>query len=163
MATPTLIRRILLAPPTLRSSLVASLRSSPPNLVRQYATSPSVLQRSFWLDMIPKPLRRSSPSTVVKKNIKKKEWNPATFYIVIFLFIGSMAIQMIALRNEHAAFTRRADAKIGLLKEIIERVKNGEDVDVEGLLGTGDAQREKEWEEGMVSQSQTLIQWLTLD
>ncbi|EHK96042.1 hypothetical protein M7I_8258 [Glarea lozoyensis 74030] len=58
-----------------------------------------------------------------------------------------MAIQMIALRNEHAAFTRRADAKIGLLKEIIERIKNGENVDVEGLLGTGDAQREKEWEE----------------
>lgn len=54
---------------------------------------------------------------------------------------------MIALRNEFAAFSRRADAKIGLLKEIIERVKNGEKVDVEGLLGTGDYQKEKEWEE----------------
>lgn len=58
-----------------------------------------------------------------------------------------MSIQMIALRNEFAAFTRRADAKIGLLKEIIERIQKGEDVDVEGLLGTGDAKREKEWEE----------------
>jgi hypothetical protein len=106
------------------------------------------MQGSFWRDMVPKPLRRSSPSTALKKNIKKKEWNPATFYIVIFLFIGSMSIQMIALRNEHAAFTRRADAKIGLLKEIIERVKNGEEVDVEGLLGTGDGLREQEWEEG---------------
>jgi len=54
---------------------------------------------------------------------------------------------MITLRNESATFTRRADAKISLLKEIIERIKNGEDVNVEGLLGTGDAQREKEWEE----------------
>lgn len=62
-----------------------------------------------------------------------------------------MSIQMIALRNEFATFTRRADAKIGLLKEIIERIKNGEEVDVEGLLGTGDPQREKEWEEGMDS------------
>lgn len=59
-----------------------------------------------------------------------------------------MSIQMIALRNEFTAFTRRADAKIGLLKEIIGRIQNGEDVDVEGLLGTGDAKREQEWEEG---------------
>lgn len=57
---------------------------------------------------------------------------------------------MIALRNNFAAFSRRADAKIGLLREVIERVQKGEEVDVEGLLGTGDKQREKEWEEGMV-------------
>jgi len=54
---------------------------------------------------------------------------------------------MIALRNEFAAFSRRADAKIGLLKEIIERVQKGEDVDVEGLLGTGNKAKEQEWEE----------------
>jgi len=55
---------------------------------------------------------------------------------------------MIALRNEFSAFSRRADAKISLLKEVIERIQNGEEVDVEGLLGTGDKEREKEWEEG---------------
>lgn len=55
---------------------------------------------------------------------------------------------MIALKNEFAAFSRRADAKLGLLREIIGRIQNGEDVDVEGLLGTGDEKREKEWEEG---------------
>jgi len=54
---------------------------------------------------------------------------------------------MIALRNDFAAFSRRADAKIGLLREIIERIQKGEEVDVEGLLGTGNAEREKEWEE----------------
>jgi len=54
---------------------------------------------------------------------------------------------MIGLRNDFAAFSRRADAKIGLLKEIIERIQSGEEVDVEGLLGTGDERREKEWEE----------------
>jgi hypothetical protein len=101
--------------------------------------------------LIPKPLRKSSPTVSIKKKAKSKEWNPATFFIVIFLFIGSMSIQMIALRNEFATFSRRADAKIGLLKEIIERIKNGEEVNVEGLLGTGDPQREKEWEEGMES------------
>jgi len=54
---------------------------------------------------------------------------------------------MIALRNEFAAYSRRADAKIGLLREIIERIQKGEEVDVEGLLGTGDKEKEREWEE----------------
>lgn len=60
---------------------------------------------------------------------------------------------MIALRNESTASTRRADAKIGLLKEVIEKIQNGEEVDVEGLLGTGDKQREEEWEEGLSIQA----------
>ncbi|KAL5326792.1 hypothetical protein ACEPPN_004481 [Leptodophora sp. 'Broadleaf-Isolate-01'] len=141
----TMLRRILLAPPTLRTALVPFPRALP--LTRPYSASPNVTQTSFWLSMIPKPLRKSSPTAALKRKVKSKEWNPATFFIVIFLLIGSMSIQMIALRNEFAAFSRRADARIGLLKEIIERIQKGEDVDVEGLLGIGDAVREKEWEE----------------
>jgi hypothetical protein len=41
----------------------------------------------------------------------------------------------------------RADAKIGLLREVVERVQRGEDVDVERLLGTGDVGQEAEWED----------------
>ena len=77
------------------------------------------------------------------------QWNPATFFIVIFLLIGSNAINLIALRNDFTAFSRRTDAKISLLREVIQRVQEGEDVDVEGLLGTGDPEKEKEWEDGM--------------
>jgi len=95
-------------------------------------------------------MRKSSKKSEVSKKPKLKDWNPATFFICIFLLIGSMSIQMIALKNEDVAFTRRADAKITLLKEIIGRIKNGEDVDVEGLLGTGDKDREKEWEDGRI-------------
>ncbi|KAL8763130.1 MAG: hypothetical protein Q9184_001023, partial [Pyrenodesmia sp. 2 TL-2023] len=63
------------------------------------------------------------------------------------LLIGSNAMQMIALKSEFTTFSRRADAKIGLLKEVIRRVQNGEDVDVKGLLGTGDSEQENEWEQ----------------
>lgn len=52
------------------------------------------------------------------------------------------------LRNDHANYTRSADAKIRLLKEVIERIQKGEDVDVKRLLGTGDEAKEREWEEG---------------
>ncbi|KAH7360681.1 hypothetical protein BKA65DRAFT_391731 [Rhexocercosporidium sp. MPI-PUGE-AT-0058] len=142
----TMLRRILLAPPTLRAALVPFPRTLP-SFARPYSATPSITSTSFWISLIPKPLRKSSPTAALKKKVRSKEWNPATFFIVIFLLIGSMSIQMIALRNDFAAFSRRADARIGLLKEIIERIQKGEEVDVEGLLGTGDAVREKEWEE----------------
>lgn len=58
---------------------------------------------------------------------------------------------MIALRSEYATVSRRARAKIGLLREVVERVQKGEDVDVEGLLGTGNEAKELEWEEGTLS------------
>ncbi|MCJ1391213.1 hypothetical protein MMC18_004075 [Xylographa bjoerkii] len=97
--------------------------------------------------MVPRFIRERKPAVNNSKASKSKEWNPATFYIVIFLLIGSNAIQMIALRNEFTNFSRKADAKIGLLKEVLERVQRGEDVDVEGLLGTGVEEKEREWEE----------------
>ncbi|KAI9817866.1 MAG: hypothetical protein M1827_000985 [Pycnora praestabilis] len=108
---------------------------------------PRVAQPSIWQSLIPTSLRRSSQPSVSPKRQKTKEWNPATFFIVIFMLIGSQAIQMIALRYESLNFSRKADAKIGLLKDVIERVQRGEEVDVEGLLGTGDKAKEKEWED----------------
>lgn len=55
---------------------------------------------------------------------------------------------MIALKNDYAAYSRSTDAKIRLLREVIEKVNNGEVVDVEKLLGTGNEAKEREWEEG---------------
>jgi len=68
---------------------------------------------------------------------------------MIFLLIGSQAIQILILKNDWATYSRKADAKVQLLKEVIERIKNGEKVDVEKLLGTGDEAKEREWEEGL--------------
>ncbi|EPE03156.1 hypothetical protein F503_01492 [Ophiostoma piceae UAMH 11346] len=75
-----------------------------------------------------------------------KEWNPATFYIFFFLFVGSMAIQMITLKKDFNTFMRQSEVKIGLLKEVVERIQKGETVDVERILGTGDPRQEAEWE-----------------
>jgi hypothetical protein len=115
-----------------------------------------VVQVSFWKSLIPKPLRPKPKPTVdwgtpdyytKPKKVKSKEWNPATFFIVIFLFIGSMSIQMIALKRDYATFMRRAEVRIGLLREVVEKLQRGEEVDVEKTLGTGDVEKEKEWEE----------------
>jgi hypothetical protein len=114
---------------------------------RLSSSLPSVVQISFWKSLIPKPLR--STSKKAEKPAKAKEWNPATFFIVIFLLIGSMSIQMIALRQDFATYMRRSDVRIGLLREVVEKIQKGEKVDVEQVLGTGDGEKEKEWEEGM--------------
>ncbi|GKZ90316.1 hypothetical protein AnigIFM59636_001998 [Aspergillus niger] len=108
---------------------------------------PRFAQTSIWTSMIPKFIRNRGAKETKPYKPKSKEWNPASFYIIIFILIGSQAIRMIALKNDYAAYTRSTDAKIRLLREVIEKVNNGEKVDVEKLLGTGDEAKEREWEE----------------
>lgn len=108
--------------------------------------------------MIPAFMRRKRS----RKAGEAKEWNPATFYIVMFTLIGSQAIRMLTLKNNYAAYRRSTDAKIELLREVIERVQRGEDVDVEKLLGTGDEAKEREWEEGMLLLRTGCVWLLTL-
>lgn len=45
-------------------------------------------------------------------------------------------------------FRRSSDAKLKVLKDLVERLRKGEDIDVKKLLGTGDEEKEREWEEG---------------
>ncbi|KAJ9132196.1 hypothetical protein NKR19_g9386 [Coniochaeta hoffmannii] len=75
-----------------------------------------------------------------------KEWNPATFFIIIFLLIGSMSINMIALKKGFETYSRQTDVRIGLLREVVEKLQRGEKVDVEKVLGTGVPEKEAEWE-----------------
>lgn len=116
------------------------------NCPRRYSTAyPTVTDSGFWKSLVPKPLRRENRA---RKKGKSREWNPATYFIVMFLFVGSMSIQMIALRNQTSRYMRQASVRLQLLREVVERIQNGEDVDVEKMLGTGEPQKEADWEEG---------------
>lgn len=95
---------------------------------------------------MPKFLRKEYRQEL--KARRTKEWNPATFFIVIFLCIGSMSIQMITLRNSFERHMRQTEVRIGLLKDVVERIQRGETVDVEKALGTGEPKKEADWEEG---------------
>ncbi|KAI1879399.1 hypothetical protein JX265_002353 [Neoarthrinium moseri] len=148
-------RQALRAPVGTRSAVAHQARTAIlPPLARSYSSAPTIAQTSFWKSLIPKPWRPREkrpdvyfgPPKTLKK--PKKDWNPATFYIVIFLFIGSMSIQMISLRNDFNTHMRRAETRIGILREVIEKLQRGEEVDVEKELGTGDAEKEQEWEQG---------------
>ena len=139
-------------PQSLKFNLVQPVKFSHFQYCRTYATStanlPRVAQPSLWHSMIPKAFRTPKNSQAPDKPQRMKEWNPATFFIWIFLLIGSNAIQMIATKNEYSTFSRKADAKIRLLKDVLDRLQRGENVDVEKELGTGDEKQEQEWRDG---------------
>ncbi|KAI5293290.1 hypothetical protein KEM52_005679 [Ascosphaera acerosa] len=87
----------------------------------------------------------SSSSTAAPASAPPR--NPAWFYVLMFMFIGSQAIHSLVLRKEREAFDRASDARIRVLRELIKRLQRGEEVDVRRVLGTGDERAEKSWEE----------------
>lgn len=161
MESSVLLRQILRTPAASRSVLTAT----PAHQTRTFAlaapqtrflSTPTILRPSFWSSMIPKPLKDRASSSAPRT----REWNPATPFIILSLLVGSQAIQILWLKQERAHALRKADAKIGLLREVIERVQNGEDVDVEKVLGTGDERLEREWHEVLreVKEEEALFQ-----
>lgn len=140
--------RILVRTARARPSLPAyRFVTSYSNTIRYSSTAPAtVADVSFWKSLVPKPFRKENRKN--SQNWLSKDWNPATFFIVMFLFVGSMSIQMIALRNQMDRYLRQSSLRLGQLREVVQRIQNGEDVDVDKLLGTGDEQTETDWEEG---------------
>jgi len=110
---------------------------------------PRVANPSLWRSIVPKAFRRDARNASDPKQPKSKDWNPATIFIVLGILVGSNAINILALKREMLNFSRKTEAKLTVLRDVLKRVKNGEDVDVEKLLGTGDAEQEKEWEDVM--------------
>jgi len=107
---------------------------------------PKLVQPSIWQSIIPRSLRLREKSQLPAE---KKPPNPASYFIWISLFIGSQAIRIIGVHNEYNTFMRKAELKIAKLREVIEKLRKGEEVDVEKALGTGDETQELEWEEAL--------------
>lgn len=158
MEASILMRQLLRTPASCRSVLTSLPRQTRTFALyapqTRFISTPTILRPSFWSSMIPKPLKDRSSAP------RSREWNPATPFIVLSLLVGSQAIQILWLKQERAHALRKAEAKIGLLREVIERVQNGEDVDVEKVLGTGDESAEREWKEVLkeVKEEEALFQ-----
>lgn len=108
---------------------------------------PKVAQPSTWHSLVPRALRNRS-DTASETN-QRRATNPATYFIWIYLLIGSQAIRILQLQTEFNTFMRRAELKIEKLRKVIEALQRGEEVDVEKTLGTGDEMQEREWEEAL--------------
>jgi Family of unknown function (DUF5321) len=128
------------APLQYRTSLRTAIRYSSSEHL------PKLAQSSIWQSIIPKFLRTRDKRQLPTE---KKPPNPASYFIWIYLFIGSQAIRIIGVQNEYKTFMRKAEVKIAKLREVIEKLQRGEEVDVEKVLGTGDETQELEWEEAL--------------
>ncbi|KAG6149194.1 hypothetical protein E4U28_002082 [Claviceps purpurea] len=115
--------------------------------IRFSSTGPlSVADPAFWKSLIPKPFRKENRKH--GKGKKSKEWNPATFFINMFILIGSMPIQMIALRKQSKEYDRQSSLKIARLHETLRRLRNGEQADGDEILsGADEAQKDLDWAE----------------
>ncbi|KAF2462595.1 uncharacterized protein BDR25DRAFT_308219 [Lindgomyces ingoldianus] len=155
MDSPVLLRQLLRLPPQFLHIISVPLRPQSRNLALLNHTHPSpsryisteslprVAQPTFWSSLIPRFPRNHS----VHSPPKSKQRNPATPYIVLSMLVGSQAIQTLWLKRDMDHFARRAEAKLGVLREVVERVQRGEDVDVEKVLGTGVEGEERAWQE----------------
>jgi hypothetical protein len=105
---------------------------------------PRIAQPSIWRDIIPQSWRASAGSAK-----SKKAGITHSYFIWIFILIGSQAMRIMNVKTESEKGYRLADIKLRQLQEVIEKLERGEDVDVEKVLGTDDETSEQEWEEAL--------------
>ncbi|KAF2210947.1 hypothetical protein CERZMDRAFT_99117 [Cercospora zeae-maydis SCOH1-5] len=125
---------------------------------------PTVASPSFWTSLIPRFLRKptteaEAAARATRRDAAAAEKRIGLTFLLLGILVGSNAINIIGLKREMLNFTRQTDAKLELLREIVERVKRGEDVKVEEALGTGDQEQEKEWEEVIQELERTDMLW----
>lgn len=101
----------------------------------------------MWESIIPSGLRRSTKEFFTER--QKRPMNPASYFIWIYILIGSQAIRIITIKNDHATFSRKAELQIEKLREVIQKLQAGEEVDVEKVLGTEVPEEEEAWEQAL--------------
>ncbi|KAF2741905.1 hypothetical protein M011DRAFT_413623, partial [Sporormia fimetaria CBS 119925] len=165
MEPPILLRQLLRAPASTRTLVHSHPRPQTSfsthlsnSHQHRYLSIPRVITPSFWAALVPKFFRPGAISESIT-GPRKQRYNPATPFIVLSLLVGSQAIQTLWLKRDREHYMRRAEAKMGILREVIESVQKGEEVDVEKVLGTGDVVKEREWKEvlGEIKEEEVLF------
>ncbi|KAK5941195.1 hypothetical protein PMZ80_006472 [Knufia obscura] len=101
----------------------------------------------MWENIIPTTFRSRTRELLTPK--KEKPTNPATYFIWIYILIGSQAIRIIQVKNDYATYSRRAELQLEKLREVVRKLQAGEEVDVEKVLGTGVPEEEEAWEQAL--------------
>lgn len=107
---------------------------------RAGSTYRSVFSLSLWKSLIPKPLRNLAISPTHIRICSQPD--PMTFYILMFLLIGSMSIHLITLRKAMDHFESQSYVQIEAMKELIEKLRNGQTVGAETSLGVRSLHKE---------------------
>lgn len=125
---------------------------------------PRVANPSFWKSLIPRFLRKPTSEEEAADRARKRdagasERRVGLTFLFLGILVGSNAINIISLRREMLNFSRLTEAKLDVLREVVDSVRRGEDVDVKKALGTGDPEQEKEWAQVMEEVEKTDMLW----
>lgn len=139
--------RFLWVPAHLRALITTQIYAT--NAIRNVSTRqlPQIAQPSLWKSLVPKFVRGRPKAPGKSRTEKFRAFvvNPNTPVLALGILVGSFAIHILNTKKEISEIESKADAKLALLKDVIERVQRGEKVDVEKELGTDDPEQEKEW------------------
>ncbi|BFZ60626.1 hypothetical protein YB2330_001666 [Saitoella coloradoensis] len=89
--------------------------------------------------------KRPSDAPVKPSLWKRTKAHPSTPFIILWGIVGSQAIHLITIRNFHKDLTAKGNARISALRDVLERLKQGEEIDVKKELGAGVQHAEQEW------------------
>ncbi|KAK9238722.1 hypothetical protein V1525DRAFT_400352 [Lipomyces kononenkoae] len=140
-----------------RPLAMAHLRAIAQIARSRVATRPLLLQQNSTLASAPAPESAQMPPTSasVPKNKKRKifnfEWTFVWTYIILLGLVGSQNMNIMRQKHVYNETERLLSKKIDVLESVIERIKNGEEVDIAEELGTGTPSAEREWKELLAS------------
>ncbi|KAK9248319.1 hypothetical protein V1506DRAFT_529608 [Lipomyces tetrasporus] len=128
---------------------IAKSRASAGSLARRHiGTAPPA---AAALESPGMPQTRTSGPQKKKRTIFSIEWNFVWAYIILLGLIGSQNMNIMRQKHVYKETERLLSKKIDALESVIERIKNGEDVDIAEELGTGMPSAEREWKELLAS------------
>jgi hypothetical protein len=122
--------------------------NGPPTRSRKLRYLPMILQPEMLKMFVP-PVWKKTYQAYKERDKAKK--NPATKYVWLTVFASSGLIHLYNVRRDIDIFNSFSNRKIEQLRDVVEAIQRGEEVDVEGILGTGLPEQELEWAEGTVS------------
>ena len=95
----------------------------------------SVLHSSFWASLLPRRFRLGAAAA--QPAVLSHRRQEATSFVVLSMFVGSMAIHQLTARREAETFARKSARRVAQLKDVVDRLQRGEQVDMVAALGSG--------------------------
>ena len=80
---------------------------------------------------------------------KKPQFKRNIVNILLLASFANSAAIILSYKSQKREITWKAKERIQTLRETIEKVRKGEEIDIRAALGTGDPEMEKRWTEGI--------------
>ncbi|KAK9452636.1 hypothetical protein V1511DRAFT_507451 [Dipodascopsis uninucleata] len=124
-------------------------KSGPQSSIYRYFSNDIILQR---------PEENLSKHEIRKKLIFSRfRWT--WLYLLLLVLIGSQNINIMRQKHLYSEEERKLTRKIKALESVIEKIQNGEEVNIVEELGTGNPKEEQNWKDYINSLENKELVW----